>query len=105
MRSCRSLLVVLAVALWALSHAHPVAAQPQQASLGRYQLVPLPQGTMFLVDTATGRIWRFSELTGKDVSSYCRGMTSCFYEVDRLKLVGEGWVSEITTPKPTQRKD
>lgn len=32
------------------------------AAPGRFQLVPDNRGAMFLVDSATGRVWRFAEL-------------------------------------------
>jgi hypothetical protein len=63
---------VLAVALLLLIptavHAQTAATPPRpntQGSVqpvGRFQLVPLPEGTMFLIDSATGRVWRYTQL-------------------------------------------
>jgi len=72
------------------------AARHLPENQGRFQLVPQSQGTMFLVDTTTGRVWRYSHLTSEKTEnpSYCTGLESCLYEVDRLKLTQAGWVSE-----------
>jgi hypothetical protein len=55
---------------------------------------------MFLVDTTTGRVWRYTILTeevkGEGAVTerrqigerYCSGLTACFVEVDRLRLIG-----------------
>jgi hypothetical protein len=141
----RQILVVIATAVVVGSSVLASAQGPQ--TVGRYQLVGEQQGTMFLVDTATGRVWRYTLLTeqvtsvaereritirnlyGRETYSedpaqkaveqrvvqqflkekvtrdvgerYCRGMTSCFYEVDRLRLTpGGDWTSELFGPKP-----
>lgn len=56
-----------------VSHAQSASVQPRPAptssaaaASGRFQLVPLPQGTMFLVDSATGRAWRYTQVTPSD---------------------------------------
>jgi len=77
--------------------------------IGRYQLVSDHTTTMFMVDTVTGRAWRYSELIkpgGEKADSPCQGLTRCFIEVDRLRLTdsgrtgeGAGWASEILPPK------
>lgn len=67
---------VLAVALLLLipaAAAAQTAATPPRPStqgpvqpVGRFQLVPLLEGTMFLVDSATGRVWRYTRLVPTD---------------------------------------
>lgn len=77
-RSLRNLIpwvVLLAVCLTATeSYAQSTAApiRPSNQNPGRFQLVPENQGTMFLVDTATGRVWRYTLVTPpeSDVKAY-----------------------------------
>ena len=83
------------------------ADQPAPAStpaqIGRYQLLLHSPGTVYLVDTATGRIWRYTKLTRAEQapeSNPCFGLDTCFLEVDRLRLTDSGWVSEILKGKP-----
>ena len=64
-------LSIVSLALWlvaAKSHAQtaPAPARPSNQPPGRFQLVPEPGGTVFLLDTATGRVWRYSYLTPAD---------------------------------------
>lgn len=88
--------VILVVALLPVG----VLAQGTQ-QVGRWQLVSQNQGTMFLVDTATGRVWRYTKLTdgaGKEVEDNpCKGLATCFVEIDRLRLLPltGRWISEI----------
>ena len=78
-----------------------VQVQGQQP--GRYQLVLEPDGPTWLVDTVTGRMWRQTRLTGPggtpQPGSPCKGVGTCFFEVDRMRLTDSGWESEIV-PKP-----
>ena len=72
---------------------------PQQ--VGRYQLVS-DSSTMFMVDTVTGRAWRYTILTkagGEKAESPCQGLAACLIEVDRVRLTDSGWVSEIFPAK------
>ena len=149
-RSWRSAtLSIVLLGLWltaAKSNAQsaPVAARLSNQPPGRFQLIPQPEGTMFLLDTATGRIWRytllmpaesdvkasvdkaialqeasnnttFSEAERKalfdtlakkhrddlqESGNPCRGLTTCFVEVDRVRLGPNGkYASEIVAAK------
>lgn len=81
------------------------AQAPQSAgastigSATRFQLVAQHEGTMWLVDSMTGRVWRYSRLTdsagqgAKD--SPCSGLLTCFFEVDRVRLTVDGYTSEL----------
>lgn len=67
---------------------------------GRFQLVSAHQATMFLIDTTTGRTWKFShrsEAQGSvtSVTSPCVGLKECFMEVDRASFNPKGWISEL----------
>lgn len=50
----------------------PAAAVPATVATGRFQLVPLPEGSMFLVDSVTGRVWRYTQVTPSEstIQSY-----------------------------------
>jgi hypothetical protein len=69
---CAGLVVILLLG----SSVFASAQAPQ--SVGRYQLVSRHEGTVFLVDTVTGRVWRYSTLTddtGSPISErYCHGL-------------------------------
>lgn len=96
----RTVVAITALVL-GLGEASAASAQAGQ-EIGRYQLVSEHQGTIFLVDTATGRVWRYTALTaaaGEKVPSPCKGLVTCFLEIDRLKLneSGSGWVPERLT--------
>lgn len=71
-RSWRSATLSIAVlGVWltaAESYAQsaPAPVRPSSQSPGRFQLVPEPGGTIFLLDTATGRVWRNSYVTPSD---------------------------------------
>lgn len=81
---------------------HPVPAGTP-AQIGRYQLLLHSPGTVYLVDTATGRIWRYTKLTRAEQApenNPCFGLDTCFMEVDRLRLTDSGSVSEIVKGKP-----
>jgi hypothetical protein len=69
--------------------------QPVQRE-GRFQLVPMTAGTMFLVDTTSGKVWRYSlPRSDEKTLPLCRGAEECFLEVDRLRLTGKGYASEV----------
>lgn len=95
-------IVIAVVTIVIVGSCIPAGAQgPQQ--VGRYQVVAENQGTVFLVDTATGRVWRYSILTGpggKETESPCRSLKACFLEVDRMKMAGGAWTSEVYPQKP-----
>ena len=44
----------------------PGSAQDSDESAGRFRLVPEPDGTMFLMDSATGRVWRYSRIVDEE---------------------------------------
>jgi hypothetical protein len=100
---------VVSIAAYADAQA-PRSRPPDQpppiapGQVGRYQLLLNSPGTVYLVDTATGRIWRYTKLTraegSSDQSNPCTGLDTCFLEVDRLRLTDSGWVSEIVKGKP-----
>jgi hypothetical protein len=78
------------------------ATTDTREEVGRFQLVSAHQTTTFLIDTSTGRTWRYSHRTDAQSSasgSPCEGLKDCFMEVDRLSVTREGWVSEIKTAK------
>ena len=71
---------------------------------GRFQLVAENDSPLVhLVDSATGRVWRYTLLTdsnGERVENNpCSGFVACFIEVDRLSLTTAGWTSEIIGPR------
>jgi hypothetical protein len=94
--------LTVAIAICFISLPSAVLAQgprnvvPTPTMIGRYQLVPEPQGTIFLLDTVTGRVWRHTLLTqeGKE-TSVCAGLKICFYEVDRIEITSQGYKSEL----------
>ena|SRR6266511_2744775 len=74
----------------------------QTLQIGRFQLVAEPQGTIFLVDTATGRVWRHTLMTeGGNPKPICTpgSLTACFLEVDRMRMTERGYTSEIVGSK------
>ena len=74
------------------------AATDTREEVGRFQLVSAHQTTMFLIDTKSGRTWRYSHRTEAQSSSSgspCEGLKDCFMEVDRLSVSPTGWISEI----------
>ena len=77
------------------------ATKEPRDEVGRFQLVSAHQTTMFLIDTTSGRTWRYSHRTEAQSSSSgspCEGLKDCFMEVDRLSVSPTGWVSEIKSP-------
>lgn len=56
------------------THSQPPARVTVQ-QVGRYQLVPENQGTIFLLDSITGRVWRYTRVTPSeaDVQGYVDG--------------------------------
>jgi hypothetical protein len=80
------------------------ATKEPPTEVGRFQLVSAHQTTMFLIDTASGRTWRYSHRTEAQSSSAgspCQGLKDCFMEVDRLSVSPTGWVSEIAARRTT----
>lgn len=62
---------------------------------GRYQLVKADP-TMALVDSETGRVWLMLPRPEKHRPGVkCKGLETCFVEMDRQRLTESGWVSEI----------
>lgn len=82
---------------------------PQQA--GRYQLISASKGlvtsaasatsiSIYLVDTATGRVWELLSPSKEKGEPQCIGLSSCFFELDRMQSTPKGYKSEIFQPKP-----
>ena len=65
--------------------------------LGRYQLVAMHEGVMYMANTATGRVWRYTRLTNekRENISPCMVFQACFLEVDRMHYTALGWISEV----------
>lgn len=86
-------IVALAATVLAVSGATPQTVQQP----GRFQLVAEPNTTVFLLDTATGRVWRYSRLTQgpeSELVPVCKGVENCFLEIERKRLTKTGYVSE-----------
>jgi hypothetical protein len=73
-----------------------LGAVPQVTqSQGRYQLAGADAG-VFMLDSFTGRVWRYSHLMEKDKSvQICRGVENCFFEIDRKRFSNSGYVTEM----------
>jgi hypothetical protein len=50
------------VALLAQAPARPTPPQQAAPQIGRFSLLSQPEGTVFLIDSATGRVWRYTQL-------------------------------------------
>ena len=79
------------------------------APVGRFQLVRMDVQGTFLVDTSTGRVWRYTLLTAADNNAAdpkdnpCEGLDTCFLEVDRRALAVFSIPRGLTRTDPSFR--
>jgi hypothetical protein len=97
-----SAVMLASIAIWAQG---PKPASTTAPSAGHYQIIQTDGTGVFMLDTNSGRVWRYTRLTDSDgkiregTENPCNGLVMCFLEVDRQSLTPLGWKSDVVRSK------